>query len=809
MDETYSPNMLADLENFASVGLSKIRDTFQVIPGQRTTTMSPVSSRYGGSQPSDDRKENGIIQASWLFVANSPDLVIQKINGVLAIAEDRAAPGSAYVEWRPDGATRSAFYELRGPSTWTPQYKWQQAHIGQVQVDMQWPVAPLAEDLRLSWWDDFRGRSGLTGDAAQVENGWLHTGVWTWATANKNDLRLPTTGVSGQQAVVYNDDRLPVNDMEVTVRGAQISGTVNAAGGTIEAGIKYDPADGQYVYAQLTTGGALQLMYYNGSTSTQKAVSTTTFTPTLNVDYWVRCWSEGDWILASLYSTSAPPGPNVSPVLSCAVSDANSFNMGATRKGRPVINVSAPTASVNKSIRDVYVNSYAYRLVVHPQEYKINIPGTAPAKVDMEVAASPSVTTPASFMLVSWRPDRTGTLSAGAAGTNAQYTLAITGSPTGGTFQIRFDTSGLTAAIPFNATAAQVKLNLEAVSTLHKNDLTVTGGPLPGSSMTITFAGPTVSETPLVAPVITGSALTGGTTPTATITTVNAGTSAAAIRHVVIDDPPHATAGTRPPSSTTDGTKTLARNTAVLWNSNASGLVVDSSARWNIDPSIFDAEPFTDDALIQIWARLRWSTTPAQWSIVLSTFQTVPEWGRRYSIEYGSTGFILPNATLVGASFFRHALLGTVVWQPNSNAPMVLDINVKGSAAATGDFLWIDRVYMVPAKTSWSSPTNKPLDTNYPSFLPWVTGTGSPRRIVRHDLSAEIAPIVQSALPVNSAAGLGGAPFEPDPGDTRILVCPTTFPPLDPVSTQTADENLFQQDSVSFGVTPRYQLSPA
>jgi hypothetical protein len=67
-------------------------------------------------------------------------------------------------------------------------------------------------------------------------------------------------------------------------------------------------------------------------------------------------------------------------------------------------------------------------------------------------------------------------------------TLSITGSPTGGSFTLTFD-GQTTAAIPFNATAARVQAALTALSNIGANNVACTGGPLPGSSVTITFAG--------------------------------------------------------------------------------------------------------------------------------------------------------------------------------------------------------------------------------------------------------------------------------------------------------------------------------
>jgi hypothetical protein len=57
----------------------------------------------------------------------------------------RAGPPGLYLEWRPDGATNSVFYEVRGPATWKPNYRWVQfAGIHSLTCEIQVPVAPLA-----------------------------------------------------------------------------------------------------------------------------------------------------------------------------------------------------------------------------------------------------------------------------------------------------------------------------------------------------------------------------------------------------------------------------------------------------------------------------------------------------------------------------------------------------------------------------------------------------------------------------------------------------------------------------------------
>ncbi len=95
------------------------------------------------------------------------------------------------------------------------------------------------------------------------------------------------------------------------------------------------------------------------------------------------------------------------------------------------------------------------------------------------------------------------------------WTLSIAGNPAGGTFTLSF-AGQTTAAIPFNATSAQVQTALQALTTIGPGNVACAGGPLPSASVTITFAG-TLGFQPLSAISVGNGSLTGGTNPTATL----------------------------------------------------------------------------------------------------------------------------------------------------------------------------------------------------------------------------------------------------------------------------------------------------
>lgn len=99
--------------------------------------------------------------------------------------------------------------------------------------------------------------------------------------------------------------------------------------------------------------------------------------------------------------------------------------------------------------------------------------------------------------------------------------VTITGTPTGGTFTLTLS-GETTAGIAFNATAAAVESALEALPSLSAADVTVTGGPGPGTPYSVTFGGAYAGAN--VAQMTASAAgLTGGTSPAVNIATTTAG----------------------------------------------------------------------------------------------------------------------------------------------------------------------------------------------------------------------------------------------------------------------------------------------
>jgi hypothetical protein len=100
-------------------------------------------------------------------------------------------------------------------------------------------------------------------------------------------------------------------------------------------------------------------------------------------------------------------------------------------------------------------------------------------------------------------------------GTDEVQTVATTGTPTGGTFKLRFQ-GFTTGDIAYNAAAAAIDTALELLPSVGSGGVACAGGPLP-TGVTVTFSGANLAKKAQPLLELAENALTGGTTPTVTI----------------------------------------------------------------------------------------------------------------------------------------------------------------------------------------------------------------------------------------------------------------------------------------------------
>lgn len=109
-----------------------------------------------------------------------------------------------------------------------------------------------------------------------------------------------------------------------------------------------------------------------------------------------------------------------------------------------------------------------------------------------------------------------------AGGVSEVQTVTITGTPTGGTFTLTYE-GDTTAAIAYNAAAAAVQAALELLPSIGTGGVVGAGGALPGTPVTITFAGKLAKRN--VSQLTAAGSFTGGTTPAIAVTTTTPGSA--------------------------------------------------------------------------------------------------------------------------------------------------------------------------------------------------------------------------------------------------------------------------------------------
>lgn len=121
-----------------------------------------------------------------------------------------------------------------------------------------------------------------------------------------------------------------------------------------------------------------------------------------------------------------------------------------------------------------------------------------------------------------WLSHTDGVLADASVLRNEAQTITITGTPTGGTFTLTFTdedgTTYTTGTIAYDATAATVLTAIRALAAIENDDVSATGGALPGTPVVVTFAGKyTGKDVALMT--ANGASLTGGTAPAVAVTT--------------------------------------------------------------------------------------------------------------------------------------------------------------------------------------------------------------------------------------------------------------------------------------------------
>jgi hypothetical protein len=141
LDSAGTATTVVDLANAGVV--QGVRDSFKVTMPQASPVMAKRQRRYGGARTVFETHDNGSISETLLVAGTSADDCLANVSSVLSVLS--SARTDLFYEWRPDGATSSVFYEVRGPAKIDPSYRWVEFAGAQVlPVSIEIPVAPLA-----------------------------------------------------------------------------------------------------------------------------------------------------------------------------------------------------------------------------------------------------------------------------------------------------------------------------------------------------------------------------------------------------------------------------------------------------------------------------------------------------------------------------------------------------------------------------------------------------------------------------------------------------------------------------------------
>lgn len=181
---TGQPSLILNLEDYTGTSgrYYKERDTFAYTPPTAQAPTVAQGGWRGGQRAVSVTHDNGTLAATFRVAADpssnpTPDKSIAAANDLVRTIDEVAFRPNRYVEWRPVGATKSSFFEIRGPGTWAP--TWSARRFESIQsftITVSYPVAPYALDLPMRFIDPVgidsyaREWSQMVGSAPTVIN---------------------------------------------------------------------------------------------------------------------------------------------------------------------------------------------------------------------------------------------------------------------------------------------------------------------------------------------------------------------------------------------------------------------------------------------------------------------------------------------------------------------------------------------------------------------------------------------------------------------------------------------------------------
>ena len=817
--------------------IMKERGSFAIDPPAPQRVDAKASRRFAGSRQVGELHDNGRVRARWLVKGADEQGALEAF-GAFVDACSRARPGR-YIEWRPDGHTKSTYYELRGTADWKPEYLWAQWKGAKALVcEASFPVAPLALGDHMDVFDDFSAADALS-DYRQ------EAGVWSLSGGRL----VPPSGTSR----LYHEARgYRYADVQITAK-LFYNGPAPASQSVLGLTLKGLDGDDR-LYARLLAGDpvandSIRFVKVDAGVSTAIGVATNV-TPEAAVGstYWLRGRVAGNVLTVEWWTAAPTPSGTPAVSVSHVLTGAEATKWGEGVEGQPGLLFESLETSGEWQVDELSIEPLTYTGAALPAVLRLpKVPGDAeaPALVDVKVTHSGGAAAPAWAALGWWRrpgahnlvwngnseDDVNGwTVAAvsniiGAATSITRVTSAskygaasaqIVTPGAGGAEGAAFRMSGpFRRGITYTArlwarqsagTAATARPRLG-------HDTSVDRAIGAGVALSANFQEMTVTWTPTADRDYAYVAFESGATAVAgtfqidgvevyegtvapTLTTQTEGRGAVPPVGVIQAEAAAAVTGW---AITTDAD--YRGGSGIQATASGAG---SASAEWLVDPALLEADDFTACELaVELWARVELASGLVSPKLTLSAR---PDAGtaygaERWSNEWGSAGRSLTKPS--AGTTFRLVRLGTLTFYVDPDSPARWRLRLAGSwaAASTGTF-GVDQLLALPiARRALSGPTGRALNSSYPKF---VQSTAETTKLLRSDGSGAVA---KPPGPYFPDVGMS-RPLELPSGDVEVLLALSSLVPDDP----TADSSSEQEDHAAtahFAVRPRYHLARA
>lgn len=813
-----------DLNNadpVTSVGYAFVRDTLKFNPAAPQQTMARTERRWGGSRVVGETHDNGSIEAEWYVKGTGRDDTVTRAEALQAAltSEDPYR----YIEFRPDGATRSVYFDVRGPGqpeTLWRWLEWQATSPGLIHLRGVLPCAPLALGDHLDVYDDFSVDRIATGE-------WIAgTGALSDWSVTGGQLQVSATGT---RAIINAKHGYPLQDTQETWKVTIGSGTAVS----VRAAIKWLDSSNHVWVGFDGPGAVLRAGRTVGGTAASNSVG---FALSAGATYYLRGRIEGNNVIAEAFTD--PPTSFATPAATVSYPLASADALGAGVAGsRGLWTNGADMASVR--FDDYASEPFTARKLDLPNRIDLRgVPGSAPAQTDLHITQQPSSAQAWAVLgwaavTGEWNRIWNGGFENSTAGWSATSGTYINNGATLSTDQSIAHSGTYSAQIVTTAASANQGARFQLYGRFRKG-VTYTGeiwvrsaAATDSVNLRIGFDNTDFSGT--------SQALTNGWqkitaswTPTADryAVTFAIRTVAAVAISFRADDasvyegttPPTNNANTegrggRPPfglieaeaNDTVDSSNfalttdvTASGENIMRWATSGAGT---AALAWYIDPSVIGPDDFTlNDLRIEFWARVSVSASHTSPKLVLAARSAdgVSFGADRYTQEFGSAGKLLVKPSTGTA--WRIVRLGTLNFVSDPTQAQRWKLVLTASVAGGSANLDVDYLFAVPSRRRLSAATGKPNNASYPKFVP---STSETVRVLRSDGRATIA---KPGTPGFPGPALGGPVCELAPGNNALVALTSPVVPDDPTIDATAD--VFPQyTTIHAAVRPRYFLA--